>query len=238
MTDDYRERLYAAYSSTHAGVADEKGGLLAFKRDILPRLPSSTSADIVDLGCGQGELVRQLNLHGYRGAWGIDISAEQVEMAHRAGVAAVEHGDFRTAFDRSSLDVVTATDFFEHLTKSEVLEAFDAVHTSLRPSGRLILRVPNSASPFGGHYRYGDVTHETSFTARSIRQFANAAGFDRVEVYACPPPVHGAKSLARRAVWAIASGAMKVALAAETGQLRRHVVTLNIVAVVHNPGPN
>lgn len=238
MTDNYRERLYAAYSSTHAGIADEQGGLLAFKRDILPHLPASTSADIVDLGCGQGELVRQLTLHGYRRSRGIDISAEQVEMAHRAGVKEVEHGDFRNAFDGSSVDVVTATDFFEHLTKSEILEAFDTVHATLRPSGRLILRVPNAASPFGGNYRYGDVTHETSFTARSIRQFASAAGFESVEIFACPPPVHSAKSLVRRAIWKVASGAMKLTLAAETGQLRRHYVTQNIVAVLHNPGLN
>lgn len=236
MAEDMRARLYEAYSSTHAGVANEATGAIAFQRDILPHLPDIRSVAVMDLGCGQGELVKQFALHGYANARGIDISPEQVELAHAAGVAQVELGDYRLGFDGSQLDVVTATDFFEHLTKFEVLEALDRVHDALRPGGVLILRVPNSVSPFGGNFRHGDITHETSFTARNLRQLGAAARFETVRVFACPPPVHGAKSLARRAVWKAASGAMKLTLAAETGALRGHLVTQNIVAVM-NRGP-
>jgi 2-polyprenyl-3-methyl-5-hydroxy-6-metoxy-1,4-benzoquinol methylase len=232
VSDDMQARLYDAYSSTHAGVANEVAGAMAFRRDILPHLPDIRDVAVVDLGCGQGQLVKQLILHGYTNARGIDISPEQVELAHAAGVSQVELGDYRNGFDGSQLDVVTATDFFEHLTKSEVLEAVDRVHAALRPAGVLILRVPNSVSPFGGNFRYGDMTHATSFTARSLRQLGAAAQFDGVTVFACPPPVHGAKSLARSAVWKVASGAMKLTLAAETGALRGHFVTQNIVAVM------
>jgi 2-polyprenyl-3-methyl-5-hydroxy-6-metoxy-1,4-benzoquinol methylase len=232
VADNIRARLYDAYSSTHAGVANEATGAIAFRRDILPHLPDVRGSAVVDLGCGQGQLVKQLILHGYTNARGIDISPEQVELAQAAGVTQVELGDYRNGLDGSRLDVVTATDFFEHLTKFEVLEALDEVHTALRPGGVLILRVPNSVSPFGGNFRHGDITHETSFTARSLRQLGAAARFDTVRVFACPPPVHGAKSLARRAVWKAASGAMKLTLAAETGDLRGHLVTQNIVAVM------
>jgi len=227
-----RDRLYAAYSSTHAGVSNEAAGAIAFRRDILPHLPDLRGVGVVDLGCGQGQLVRQLILHGYVNARGIDISPEQVALAHAAGVAQVALGDYRNGFDGSQIDVVTATDFFEHLTKFEVLEALDRVHAALRSGGVLILRVPNSVSPFGGNFRHGDFTHETSFTPRSLRQLGAAAGFDAVSVFACPPPVHGAKSFARHAVWKAASGAMKLTLAAETGALRGHLVTQNIVAVM------
>lgn len=232
MADDMRARLYDAYSSTHAGVANEAAEAMAFRRDILPHLPDNRDVVVVDLGCGQGQLVKQLMLHGYTNALGIDISPEQVELAHAAGVTQVELGDYRNRFDGSDLDVVTATDFFEHLTKFEVLEALDRIHAALRPGGVLILRVPNAVSPFGGNFRHGDITHETSFTAGSLRQLGAAARFQAVRVFACPPPVHGAKSLSRRAVWKSASGAMKLTLAAETGALRGHLVTQNIVAVM------
>ena len=53
----------------------------------------------------------------------------------------------------------------------------DAVFTSLTPGGVFIARTPNWSSPFGGGYRYGDLTHETSFNARSLRQLGNTAGF-------------------------------------------------------------
>ena len=71
---------------------------------------------------------------------------------------------------------MTATDLLEHLTKPEVLATFDAVAAALRPGGRFVARVPNAVSPFGGHTRYGDFTHETWYTARSVRQLAAAAG--------------------------------------------------------------
>ena len=189
-------------------------------------------ADIVDLGCGQGQLVQQLIRHGFTNTRGVDVSQQQVALAHKAGVTQVEHGDFRVVFDGSTLDVVTATDFFEHLTKQEILEALDCVFAALRPQGRLIMRVPNALSPFGGNYRYGDMTHETSFTARSVQQLSAAVGFGSAEFYACPPPVHGVKSLARSLVWKCSAGAMKLTLAAETGRFRGHVVTQNIVCVL------
>lgn len=229
---DYRDRLYEAYATTHAGTSGELASRLSFRRDILPHLPPNTNARIVDLGCGQGQLVRQLLLHGYANARGIDISTEQVDLAHAAGIHQVEHADFKAAFDGSSLDVVTATDFFEHLTRSEILEALDHVFEALKPSGVLIMRVPNAVSPFGGNYRYGDMTHETFFTARSVRQLAAAASFESAQCMQCAPPVHGLASFIRLAIWRCVSGAMKIILAAETGQLRGHLVTQNIVGVL------
>src|SRR4051812_33956251 len=116
-----RGRLYAAYSTTHAGVTEDASSSLAFDRDIAPHLPADREARVVDLGCGQGQLVRLLIEHGYLRSSGIDVSAEQVQLAHAAGVTAVRLADFRAAFDVGQFDVVTATDFFEHLDKAEVL---------------------------------------------------------------------------------------------------------------------
>lgn len=233
MIDDYRSRLYEAYASTHAGYADAESGVPAFKRDIAPHLPADKSARIVDLGCGQGQLVSRLQSSGYTNAHGIDISPEQVQLAQAAGIDQVELGDFRVAFKPRSLDAVVATDFFEHLTRPEVVEAFDRVHESLGPGGVLILRVPNSVSPFVGNVRYGDMTHETSFTPRSLRQLAANTGFAETRFYPCNPPVHGIMSFVRSLIWRLASGVMKLCLASETGQLRGNVVSQNVVAVLY-----
>jgi SAM-dependent methyltransferase len=230
--EDMRSRLYEAYASTHAGKADEVSAAIAFRQDVLPHLPLDKRAVVVDIGCGQGQLVRQLLLHGYEQAQGVDVSPEQVALAHRAGIREIRLGDYRTVLEDGSVDAVVATDFFEHLTKLEVLDALDHVHRALRSGGTCILRVPNAVSPFGGNFRHGDVTHETWFTARNLRQFGAAAGFARTDVYPCPPRVHGAKSAARAAAWKVASGAMKLVLAAETGVVRGHLVTQNIVGVL------
>ena len=232
MKDHTRDRLYSAYASTHAGTSNGEANRLTFEREILPHLNYPTTAAILDLGCGQGELVREFHRHGFTEARGIDISPEQVRIAHDNGITNIELGDFRTSLGTEQLDVVTATDFLEHLTVDEVLETLDAVFTALNPGGIFIARTPNLASPFGGGYRYGDMTHETSFTARSLRQLGNTAGFRSIEVYSCPPKAHGLVSGARLGVWKVASAAMKTALAAETGRLRGHHVTQNILAVM------
>ncbi len=202
---------------------------LAYRRDIRPALPPSRVGSVLDIGCGQGELVRQLLVDGYD-ATGVDVSPEQVALAHAAGLTRVRLGDYREflAAQVGQVAAVTATDVLEHLTKEEVIQTFDAVAAALVPGGVFIARVPNAVSPFGGHIRYGDFTHETWFTARSVRQLANAAGFSSVTVRPCAPPVHGVMSTARAAVWASVSTLYRVALAAETGQLRGHIVTQNL----------
>jgi SAM-dependent methyltransferase len=166
-------------------------------------------------------------------AEGIDISPEQAALARAAGVPRVRQGDFRTilAAQPAHYVAITATDLLEHLTKPEVLQTFDDAAAALAPGGVFVGRVPNAISPLGGHIRNGDFTHQTSFTARSIRQLAAAAGFDSVLARSSPPVAHGLASAARAMTWQVVSACYRIALAAETGTLRGHIVTLNLTFV-------
>jgi 2-polyprenyl-3-methyl-5-hydroxy-6-metoxy-1,4-benzoquinol methylase len=226
---DLRSRLYEAYASQHAGIGDGEAAILIYRRDIRPLLPLPAAGPVVDIGCGRGELLRLLQEDGYD-AEGIDISPEQVALAHARGAAKVRNGDFRAILSAhpAHYAAITATDLLEHLTKPEVLETFDDVAAALAPGGVFVARVPNAVSPLGGHIRYGDFTHQTSFTARSIHQLAAAAGFDSAVTRSCPPVAHGLVSAARVMVWQVVSVCYRVALAAETGVLRGHIVTQNM----------
>ena len=207
MTDtvslaDLRSRLYESYASQHAGTGSGEAAALVYRRDIRPLLPPPTAGPVVDIGCGRGDLVRLLQADGYD-AEGIDVSPEQTALAQAAGITRVRQGDFRTILGAhpEHYAAITATDVLEHLTKPEVLATFDDVAAALRPGGVFVARVPNAVSPLGGHIRNGDFTHQTSFTARSIRQLAAAAGFDTVLARSSPPIAHGLASAARVVVW-------------------------------------
>jgi 2-polyprenyl-3-methyl-5-hydroxy-6-metoxy-1,4-benzoquinol methylase len=226
-----RARLYEAYASQHAGRGSGgEAAALVYRRDIRPGLPPPGAGPVVDIGCGQGELVRLLLADGYD-AKGVDTSPEQVGLAHAAGLDQVRHGDYRDVLCTwaGRLAAVTANDLLEHLTKQEALETFDQVAAALVPGGVFVARVPNAGSPFGGRIRYGDFTHESSYTARSVRQIAAAAGFATVTVLPCSPIAHGLASAARVVTWKLISACYKVALGAETGAVRGHIVTQNLV---------
>ena len=227
-----RDRLHKAYASPPADRAGSRAVALIYRRDIRPALPRPSAGPVIDIGCGQGDLVRLLVADGYD-AEGIDISPEQVARAQATGLDRVHLGDYRQLLmdRRSQLAVVTATDLLEHLTKDEVLDTLDCVFRALAPGGVFVARVPNAASPLGGYVRYGDFTLESSYTARSVRQITAAAGFWSVAVHPCPPAAHGLMSAARVAAWKPVSGLCKIALAAETGVLRGHVVTQNMTFV-------
>ncbi|MFI5067904.1 MAG: class I SAM-dependent DNA methyltransferase [Streptosporangiales bacterium] len=224
-----RERLYEAYASQHAGQSEGAATARIYRRDLRPLLPAPEAGPVLDIGCGQGHLVRAMAADGYD-ATGMDVSPEQVTIARAAGISQVAEGDYRKVLAKADghYAAITATDVLEHLTKSEVLDTFDLVHEALSPGGVFIARVPNAVSPFGGYIRYGDFTHETWFTARSIQQLAAAASFTQVYVSACPPVAHGVASVARMLLWKVTSGVCKAALAAETGVVRGHIVTQNL----------
>jgi SAM-dependent methyltransferase len=224
-----RDRLYESYASQHSGQGSAEATGIMYQRDIRALLPPPSAGPVIDIGCGAGQLVRCLLADSYD-ASGIDISPEQVALARADGLLQVRHGDHRELLRERPGEVaaVTATDLLEHLTKLEVLDTFDAVAAALRPGGRFIARVPNAVSPFGGHIRYGDFTHETWYTAGSVRQIAAATGFGSVVVSDCPPAAHGPVSTVRATLWKPVSGLLKLALAVETGSVRGHIVTQNL----------
>lgn len=227
-----RHTMYERYASTHAGLND-RASPQVLSRDVLRHLTRvDRTGHVLDLGCGQGDLVSLLMAEGFAKAVGVDSSPEQVEIATRLGCETVTLAGAADALSdrRGALAVITAVDFLEHLNRAELLDTVALAWAALDEGGLLIARVPNASSPLGGGLRHGDMTHESSFTTRSIRQLTALAGFSTVEVYACPPLAHGPASFLRVLLWWGFSGLIKLALAAETGSFD-HVVTQNLVFV-------
>jgi 2-polyprenyl-3-methyl-5-hydroxy-6-metoxy-1,4-benzoquinol methylase len=235
----YRERLYKSYVSSHFGaLRNPTRESLAeafpyFRQHFSNQLPSDHSVSILDLGCGYGTLLHWLRSEGYRHSVGIDVSAEQVEVATSLGIDGVVESDIASFLQNAKerFDVIFALDVIEHLYKDDLLEVLDLIVASLKPHGRLILRTPNADGPFAGRYRYWDFTHELAFTAPSIRQVLTVAGFSRVSVHPVQPAVHGLKSGVRWLLWRAFRAILITYLAVETGVTRGHILSQNLIAV-------
>lgn len=230
--EDFRADLYAEYVTTHFA---ELGANAAttLEAQILPLLPADRAAAILDIGCGSGELVELMSQAGYRRVSGVDLSEEQVAIARGRGISGVAQADLFNHLDSldEPLDAIVAVDVLEHLEKAEIVRALRLICATLRPGGRVIVRVPNAQSPFGGRFRYGDFTHATSFTQHSISQVLLATGFSDIEIRPADPVVHGVLSAIRLGLWKLVATGYKFALAVETGLLRGQLVTQNILVL-------
>jgi SAM-dependent methyltransferase len=203
-----------------------------YEHIIRRHLPDDRSIRIVDLACGHGALVFCLKALGYARVEGIDVSPEQVALAHRRGLHEVRSGDMMDFLrDKGDLyDVIFLMDILEHLDKQAVMDLLEQARRALAERGRLIVHVPNAEGVFGMRIRYGDFTHQTCFTPQSIRQVLMACGFGGVAVYEERPLVHGIKSLIRRVLWSSLVFRDRLLLLAETGT-RGHILSQNMLVV-------
>jgi SAM-dependent methyltransferase len=233
MTDrDNREfvraRLYGSYVSANKGLvplAGRVGGeghqrnLRYFRRRLEPWLEGvSRSASIADLGCGSGFLLDVLSGLGFSTLHGVDISAEQVQLA-QARFPTVQQGDVFAFLKNSAgaFDVVFAFDLIEHLTRAEAIKFCDLVHCALRPGGRFIIQTPNGDAPLVGAVFNGDLTHETLFTPHSLRHLLRSCGFDVHGFQEHAPVPIDARSSVRWLAWRAVRSCYNLLHLAETG---------------------
>lgn len=186
---------------------------------IKKHLPNDTTIRIIDLGCGHGALLYCLRELGYTNITGIDTSPEQVELAHQLGVSEVwlEDIDSFLAAATGTYDIIFLIDVLEHLTRSELVRFLERIRDLLKDSGKLIVHVPNAEGLFGMRIRYGDITHELSFTPNSIQQIFRTIGFNKIECFEDKPIVSGLRSRVRAILWGLLTLYPRLLLVAETG---------------------
>jgi 2-polyprenyl-3-methyl-5-hydroxy-6-metoxy-1,4-benzoquinol methylase len=236
---NYREKLYSIYISTHTLHLYGKITLEEFRK-AFPAwrwyygrfLPQDKNIDILDIGCGNGGFVYFLQSIGFKNTYGIDISKEQVELAHKLGIENVVQSDAMEFLrDRTeTYDVIFARDLIEHFAKDEIFELLERVYSALKNNGLFIIQTPNGESPFGTLYRYGDFSHEVAFTRSSLNQILRVAGFGNTEFYPMGPVPKGLKSIVRYILWKGINTLLKFYTAIETGSFSG-IFTQNILAI-------
>lgn len=190
----YQSRVYTNYASIMqdaANVFDESSamcwgkGCAHYLRDWLP---TYKGAAIVDLACGNGNLLYFFKQRGYTDLQGVDVSPSQVRLARQVVPRVTEGSLFEfLRLNTVSFDLITGLDIIEHLSKDEVLDFLDACYEALKPGGRLVLQTPNAGTPWGSELRYSDLTHQLSFTPECLRRLLLLCAFENPQARECGP---------------------------------------------------
>src|SRR5665213_211174 len=165
---DFRDKLYEQYFNSQSGRRLNKSleekikeDQVQLRHELLPLVPKTRDARILDIGCGYGDWLLLLKENRYIETQGIDISPEQVETAHSLGVQNVQVAD---VFDflknnPAKFDCITGIDIIEHFGKDELVKLLELIQKSLKPNGSAIFRTPNMDGLLASVYAYGDFTH-------------------------------------------------------------------------------
>lgn len=152
----------------------------SLRRVLGPWLPEDREATILDIGCGEGNLLAFLRDAGYTRLDGFDLSEENVSICRQQGLDFVHRFnalEVGTLKDLPPFDVVFALDLLEHLPKESATSFLEQARDLLSPQGHLIVQTPNMGCIFGSFHRYNDLTHEYSLTEKSALDLFMVAGF-------------------------------------------------------------
>jgi 2-polyprenyl-3-methyl-5-hydroxy-6-metoxy-1,4-benzoquinol methylase len=144
---------------------------------------------VVDIGCGNGALCRELARRGYE-VVGCEPSADGVRLAWSSAPELVFHqlgvDDDPSVVGNESFDVAIATEVIEHLARPRSLPRF--TKQLLRPGGHVIISTPYHgyaknlvlalANKWDAHLNpFWDGGHIKLWSRKTLSQLLNEAGF-------------------------------------------------------------
>lgn len=146
-------QLAAAYGRGYYGEGSGKfHPVFEQVRDVFARLRVRTlarglplSAKILDVGCGDGRLLRQFQKSGYHDLHGIELPGAAADRAAEISGIELCVGSLESAeFPDASFDLITLVHVFEHLAAP--CETLDKIARLTKRGGRLFLSFPNISS--------------------------------------------------------------------------------------------
>jgi 2-polyprenyl-3-methyl-5-hydroxy-6-metoxy-1,4-benzoquinol methylase len=158
----------------------------------------AAARDVVDVGCGRGELLELLRDNGIT-ARGADTNPAMVEECRARGLK-VEHADavtFLEAQADGSLGGLAAIQVVEHLEPAYLTRLLSLAYQKLRPAAPLVLETINPACWMAFFEAYiRDLTHVRPLHPDTLRYLVQASGFMSVDID-YRQPVTDADRLAR-----------------------------------------
>ena len=135
-------------------------------------------ATILEIGAGYCHFINQVvgkEKHA------LDVSIDVESYAAKDVVAHVQTCVSLNGFDGRSIDIVVASNVFEHLSRNELDLAVGEIWRVLRGGGRMIILQPNFKYCYWQYF--DDYTHVQIFTDVSLSDYLRSRGFGVVAAW-------------------------------------------------------
>jgi SAM-dependent methyltransferase len=140
----------------------------SFFQQCIPR-----NAAVLDLGCGYGEFINQVSA-GRK--YAMDLNPDTPRYLSADVEFIRQDCSELWAVEKTSLDVIFTSNFFEHLPdKASLGRTLDQAHQALRSGGRLIAMGPNVKLVPGAYWDFWD--HYIPLTESSLSEALENRGF-------------------------------------------------------------
>jgi SAM-dependent methyltransferase len=176
----------AADAATYVGFEDRfrgsAGEIRGRVQEYVPIL--AAAADVVDIGCGRGELLGLLKEKGTT-ARGVDSNPAMVGVCRSRGLD-VERGDALEYLARQkdgSVGALVAIQVVEHFEPRYLARFLETAFHALRPGAPIVLETINPACWMAFFETYiRDLTHARPLHPDTLRYLVEASGFSKVDV--------------------------------------------------------
>jgi 2-polyprenyl-3-methyl-5-hydroxy-6-metoxy-1,4-benzoquinol methylase len=186
MTSVDADPFYQVSERQGEGTVLKKKHIRQYRKDFVEASAFTPGMSVLELGCGNGLFLKFLKHIGVVDFLGVDGDSRvredmPPELARHLAIA-----DFETFFHDDAagrrFDRIVLFDVLEHFTLDDAIAMLVRIGDLLAPGGRVVIRVPNMASPFALSIHFGDITHRAAFTPASIRQAARVANYETLAV--------------------------------------------------------
>jgi cyclopropane fatty-acyl-phospholipid synthase-like methyltransferase len=179
MTSDFFAS-YSAYKNYRSPSLASKD-IARFDAEIWAPAEFSVDMTCLEIGSGTGEFLAYLSGKGLEDFHGIDQDIALKDVQIPEVFPRFECIDVWQYLEKSKgieFDRIVLLDVLEHFSPDEGFRLLSSIKKSLSAHGKIVVRVPNTSSPWGINYQFGDLTHQTAFNSESLRQLATACSLN------------------------------------------------------------
>ena len=146
--------------------------------------------NILDIGCGRGEFIKNLLNAGKQHVFGMDINPQMVEKCKKEGLSVELRDGVSYLYDNDNLNLggIFSSQVIEHLKPSQIIKLIKGAYKNLQEGSPLILETINPMALVTQTMAYTlDLTHRQYVHPFTIEMLLKEHGFKKVEfIYSSP----------------------------------------------------